>query len=245
MTYDLICISKACSMTFRKNQRFPAAPCETACGRAGLRYAHKQAAVYAGLRCVRRQCAQAGGCICRLAASASSRHRRPSPAESAAEFAGLCARKLGRGAQACIHTNSKSRRSVSPPSCRGAQTCVHTNAALGARLRQAATVRAYSVRNQALSMSPQSASQACGGAKGGAVSQTCIHKRTLSLSKQTAARAGGGRIRRYRSSPAMIWTKLRIYERTGDCIRRLGYANGCRPQCATAADEPPRRFTDV
>lgn len=29
-------------------------------------------------------------------------------------------------------------------------------------------------------------------------------------------------IRRYRSSPAIIWTKLRIYERTGDCIRRLG-----------------------
>lgn len=48
----------------------------------------------------------------------------------------MCARKLGRGVQAYIHTNSKSRRSVSPPSCRGAQTCVYTNAALGARLRQ-------------------------------------------------------------------------------------------------------------
>lgn len=31
-----------------------------------------------------------------------------------------------------------------------------------------------------------------------------------------------GESRRYQPSPAMIWTKLRIYERTGDCIRRLG-----------------------
>ena len=131
-TYDILCISKAYSMTFQKNRRYPAATGGTACGRACLRCARRQAIVYAGLRCVRRQCAQAGDCICRLAAGASSRHHRPSPAESAAEFAGLCARKLGRGAQACVHTNSKSRKSVSPPSCRGAQACVYTNAALGA-----------------------------------------------------------------------------------------------------------------
>lgn len=30
-----------------------------------------------------------------------------------------------------------------------------------------------------------------------------------------------GESRRYQPSPAMIWTKLRIYERTGDCTRRL------------------------
>ena len=126
--YDVLCISKACSMTFRKNQRFPAAPCETACGRAGLRCARRQAAVYAGLRCVRRQCAQAGGCICRLAAGASSRHHRPSPAESAAEFAGLCARTNGGAVRRRAYIKSESRRSVSQPSCRGAQA----NAALGA-----------------------------------------------------------------------------------------------------------------
>ena len=90
MTYDLLCISKACSMTFRKNQRFPAAPCETARGRAGLRYTRKQAAVYAGLR--RAQAAKSsaitggdrGGGICGL----------------------KCARKWGRSAQACVHTNA-------------------------------------------------------------------------------------------------------------------------------------------
>ena len=31
-----------------------------------------------------------------------------------------------------------------------------------------------------------------------------------------------GENRCYRSSTAMIWTKLRIYEWTDDCIRRLG-----------------------
>ena len=30
-----------------------------------------------------------------------------------------------------------------------------------------------------------------------------------------------GESRLYQPSPAMFWTKLRIYERTGDCIRRL------------------------
>ena len=43
----------------------------------------------------------------------------------------MCARKLGRGAQACVHKFQKPV-SVSPPSCRGVQTCVYTNAALGA-----------------------------------------------------------------------------------------------------------------
>lgn len=75
----------------------------------------RQAAVYAGLR--RAQAAKS---------SAITGGERGG-------FCGLkCARKWGRGAQACEHTNSKSRRSVSPPSCRSAQTCVYTNAALGA-----------------------------------------------------------------------------------------------------------------
>ena len=47
--YDVLCISKACSMTFRKNQRYPTTPGGTACGRACLRCARRQAAVYAGL----------------------------------------------------------------------------------------------------------------------------------------------------------------------------------------------------
>ena len=191
-------------------------------------------------------CAQTGGCICRLAAGATSRHHRPSPAEiAAAEFAGLCARANWGAVCRHAYINSKSRRSVSPPSCRGAQACVYTNAALGACCGRRSTVQAYSVRNQALSMSPQSVSQACGGAKGGAVSQTCIHKRTLSLASKPLRGPAAGENRCYRSSTAMLWTKLRIYERTGDCIRRLEYANGCRPRCATAADEPPQRSTGV
>ena len=50
MTYDLLCISKAYSMTFRKNQRYSTTPGGTACGRAGLRCVRRQAAVYADLR---------------------------------------------------------------------------------------------------------------------------------------------------------------------------------------------------
>lgn len=39
-----------------------------------------------------------------------------------------------------------------------------------------------------------------------------------------------GENRCYRSSTAMIWTKLRIYERTGRLHTQAWCANGCRPQ---------------
>lgn len=161
----------------------------------------RQAAVYAGLR-----------------RAASSRHHRPSPAESAAEFAGLCARANGAAVRRHAYINSKSRRSVSPPSCRGAQA----NAALGARLRQA---KHYAGLQRA---------------KSGAIDVTAERFRWLAeVLKEALCRrpvyANGrypwaskplrgpaaGESRRYQPSPAMIWTKLRIYERTGDCIRRL------------------------
>lgn len=48
--YDILCTSKAYIVIFQKNRRYPTTQGGTACGRAGLRYARKQAAVYAGLR---------------------------------------------------------------------------------------------------------------------------------------------------------------------------------------------------
>ncbi len=154
MTYDLLCSSKACSMTFRKNLRYPTTPGGTACGRAGLRYARKQAAVYAGLRCVRRQCAQAGDCICRLAAGASSRHRRPSPAEiAAAEFAGLCARAnwgaVCRRAYTQIPKAGEASRRRRAAVRRRAYTQMPPSVYDCGRR---STVRTHSVRNQALSV---------------------------------------------------------------------------------------------
>lgn len=120
-------------------------------------------------------CAQTGGCICRLTVCSQAvcagrrlymqacggrkqQNHRPSPAESAADFAGLSARANGAAVRRRANTQipkageaSRRRRAAvrrraytqMPPS-------VHD---CGRR----STVQAYSVRNQALSMSPQSA----------------------------------------------------------------------------------------
>lgn len=107
------------------------------------------------------------------------------------------------------------------------------------------TVRAYSVRNQALSVSPQSVSQACGGAKGGAVSQTCAHKRTLSLGKQTAARDGGGQKQTLSVVTGDDLDEIAHLRADGRLHTQAWCANGYRPRCVTAADEPPRKSTGV
>ena len=183
-------------------------------------------------------CAQTGGCICRLTVCSQAvcagrrlymqacgeRKQQTSSAMTGGERGGICglmcARKWGRGAQACVHKFQKPEKRLAAVVPRCADVRIHKcrprcMTAAGEALCRltACEIRRYRCRRRALS-------PACGGAKGGAVSQTCIRKRTLSLGKQTAARAGESR--RYQPSPAMIWTKLRIYERTGDCIRRLG-----------------------
>lgn len=130
--------------------------------------------------------AQTGGCICRLTVCSQAvcagrrlymqacggrkqQNHRPSPAESAAEVAGLSARtnegavcrrtytqipKAGEASRRRRATVRRRAYTQMPPS-------VHD---CGRR----STVRAYSVRNQALSASPLNA-LACGGAKGGVV----------------------------------------------------------------------------
>ena len=159
MTYDLLCISKAYSMTFRKNQRYSTTPGGTACGRAGLRCVRRQAAVYADLR--RAQAADIVGHDLRRA----RRNLRAYVRANGATMRRHAYTQIPKAGEASRRRRAAVRRRAytqMPPS-------VHD---CGRR----STVRTHSVRNQALSASSLSVSQACGGAKGGAVSQSCAHK---------------------------------------------------------------------
>ncbi len=105
----------------------------------------------------------------------------------------MCARKWGHSAQACVHKFQKPEKRLAAIVPRCADVRIHKcrprcMTAAGEALcgLTACEIRRYRRRRRALSL-------ACGGAKGGAVSQSCAHKRTSSLGKQTAARAGGGR----------------------------------------------------
>ena len=247
MTYDLICISKAYSMTFRKNRRYPTTPGGTACGRAGLQYVRKQAAVYAGLRCVRRQCAQAGGCICRLAAGASSRHHRPSPAEiAAAEFAGLCARanwgavcrrtytqipKAGEASRRRRATVRRRAYTQMPPS-------VHAAAGEALCRLTACEIRCYRCRRRAFRRLAEVLKEALcrrpvyTNGRYPWQANRCAGRRRAKID------AIGHQRRCFGQNCAFASGRATAY---AGCVR----ANGYRPRCATAADEPPRRSTGV
>ena len=193
-------------MTFRKNLRYPTTQGGTACGRAGLRYTRKQEAVYAGLRCVRRQCAQAGGCICRLAASASSKiighHRR-----RARRCAGVRTHKFQK---------PEKRLAAVVPRCAGKCRPRCAIAAVKALCRlTACEIKRYRCRRRAFRWLAEALKEAL-------CRRTAHTNERHPWASKPLRGPAAGESRRYQPSPAMIWTKLRIYERTGDCIRRLG-----------------------
>lgn len=208
-------------------------------------------------------CAQTGGCICRLTVCSQAvcagrrlymqacgeRKQQTSSAMTGGERGGICglmcARKWGRGAQACVHKFQKPEKRLAAVVPRCADVRIHKcrprcMTAAGEALCRltACEIRRYRCRRRALS-------PACGGAKGGAVSQTCIRKRTLSLGKQTAARAGGGRKQTLSAITGDDLDKIAHLRADGRLHTQAWCANECRPQCATAADEPPRRSTGV
>ena len=190
----------------------------------------RQATVYAGLRRVQ-------------AADIVGHHRRRSRRRNLRAYvrAQIGARCAG------VHTHKfqkpETRLAAVVPRCAGVRIhncrprCMTAAGEALCRLT-ACEIRRYRCRRRALSL-------ACGGAKGGAVSQTCIHKRTLSLGKQTAARAGGGRKQTLSVVTGDDLDGIAHLRADGRLHTQAWCANGCRPQCATAADEPPRRSTGV
>ena len=108
------------------------------------------------------------------------------------------------------------------------------------------TVRTYSVRNQALSMSPAERFRWLAEVlKEALCAQSCAHKWTSSLGKQTAARAGSRRKQTLSVVTGDDLDKIAHLRADGRLHTQAWCANGCRPQCATAADEPPRKSTGV
>lgn len=107
------------------------------------------------------------------------------------------------------------------------------------------TMQAYSVRNQALSMSPQSVSRLAEALKEALCRRTAHTNERHPWASKPLRGPAAGESRRYQPSPAMIWTKLRIYERTGDCIRRLGAQTDAALSARLRRTSRPRRSTGV